>query len=138
MQERWQRVFQRAPVPGGAWLHAPPLMPETGGSALLSPSLPFPTGCEEHHYLQNTKTQATVSFGFIFLRYGSFGSVTVGSASLQIGLLRPSSSSSPLLHVLRGKKEQTREWCHCWRLGRPREGRRTTLLLVFGRRCNRQ
>jgi len=27
-------------------------MPETGGSALLSPSLPFPAGGESHHHLQ--------------------------------------------------------------------------------------
>jgi len=44
--EQWRRVFQRATVTGGASLHAPPLMPETGGSALLSPSLPFPAGSE--------------------------------------------------------------------------------------------
>jgi len=46
MQEHWRRVFQRATVTGDAWGHAPPLMPETGGSALLSPSLPFPAGGE--------------------------------------------------------------------------------------------
>jgi hypothetical protein len=52
-------------------LHAPPLaMPKTGGSALLSPSLPFPAGCEEHHYLQNTnKTQATVCFASLQIRF---------------------------------------------------------------------
>jgi hypothetical protein len=59
-------VFQRATVTGGAWGHAPPLMPETGGSALLSPSLPFPAGCEEHHYLQNTKKNASNNL-FLFL-----------------------------------------------------------------------
>jgi len=53
-------------------------MPETGGSALLSPSLPFPAGGEEHHYLQNTKkTQATDCFGFYFrsVLLGSFLSI---------------------------------------------------------------
>jgi hypothetical protein len=65
MQERWRRVFQRVTIPGGAWLHAPPLMPETGGSA-LSPSLPFPAGCEEHHYLQNTKNASNSLFWFYF------------------------------------------------------------------------
>jgi hypothetical protein len=49
-----------------AWLHAPPLMPEAGGSALLSPSLPFPAGCEEHHYLQNTKNASNSLFWFYF------------------------------------------------------------------------
>jgi hypothetical protein len=39
-------------------------MPETGGSALLSPSLPFPAGCEEHHYLQNTKNASNSLFCF--------------------------------------------------------------------------
>ena len=69
MQERWRRVFQRATVTGGAWLHAPLLsVPEMGGSALLSPSLPFSTGSEGHHYLQNNQnaTQA-VDFSFHFL-----------------------------------------------------------------------
>jgi hypothetical protein len=72
VQERWQRVFQRTTIPGGAWLHAPPLMPETGGSALLFPSLPFPAGSEGHHYLQNNQnaTQA-VDFSFHFLCFSN-------------------------------------------------------------------
>jgi hypothetical protein len=54
VQECWQRVFQRATVTGGTWSHALPLMLETGGSALLSSSLPFPAGSD----LQNQpKTQ---------------------------------------------------------------------------------
>jgi hypothetical protein len=55
VQECWQRVFQRPTVTGNAWFHAPQLtMPEMGGSALLSPSLPFPAGSD----LQNQpKTQ---------------------------------------------------------------------------------
>jgi len=49
-------VFQRATVTGGAWLHAPLLsVPEMGGSALLSPSLPISTGCHNHRYLQTRK-----------------------------------------------------------------------------------
>jgi len=59
-------VFQRATVTGGAWGHDPPLMPEMGGSALLSPSLPFPAGCEEHHHLQNTKKRKQQSV-FVFI-----------------------------------------------------------------------
>jgi hypothetical protein len=33
-------------------------------------SLPFPAGCGEHHYLQNTKkTQATVCFASLQIRF---------------------------------------------------------------------
>jgi len=65
-------MFQRAAVPSCAWLHVPALMPETGGSSLLSPSLPFPAESEGHHYLQNNQnaTQA-VDFSFHFLCFSN-------------------------------------------------------------------
>jgi len=95
VQERWQRVFQRATVPGGAWLHAPPLMPETGRSALLSPSLPFPAGCEEHHYLQNIEKRKQHSVLVLF----SLDPVPSGLSRLDLLHCRSVSSGHPLLQV---------------------------------------
>ncbi|KAJ6945184.1 hypothetical protein NC651_000276 [Populus alba x Populus x berolinensis] len=43
-QEQWRRVELTPTATGGAWNHAPPTMPETGGSALFSPPLLFPSG----------------------------------------------------------------------------------------------
>jgi len=78
---------------GGACSNAPPSLAareelqNTGDRECPLP-LCLPTPAVSHRHLQNTKkTQATVPFGFIFLRSGSFGSVTVGSASLQIRFL---------------------------------------------------
>ncbi|KAI9377056.1 hypothetical protein POPTR_019G014392v4 [Populus trichocarpa] len=69
-------------------------MPEAGGSALLSPSLPFPAGCEEHHYLQNTKN-ASNSLLVLF----SLDPVPSGLSRLDLLHCRSVSSGHLLLQV---------------------------------------
>jgi len=63
-------------------LHAPPQLAargftrrcwqclETGGSGLLSSSLPFPAGCEDHRYLQKEKNTSSRFYFFLLKSVG--------------------------------------------------------------------
>jgi hypothetical protein len=75
--EQWWRIFPRATVTGGAWVHAPPHKTwKPGGSGSVSSPLPFSAGGDNAVTCKTTKTQhrqlILVFISFVFQIFFGF------------------------------------------------------------------
>jgi len=121
------RVFQRATVTGGAWVHAPPSLAargftrrqESSRPKLASSPLLFCNGGDTHRHLQNKKNTKHNNKPPLFIL------VFFSSASYKSGFLDFDFYSVSSRRQGRGHGP---EGCHCWR----REERLRVLLLPLG------
>ena len=82
------------------------ITPEKGGPAMFSPSLLFPAGCEEHHYLQNRKrtTQSILVFYLLlFCRSASPLFQAAGTLSQEL-MLEAEMKGEPVRSVMDQRK----------------------------------